>query len=85
MQVFGGFVSVESLPKTPLFIYDRGVFFQAVGRGFDPRLPLHVFNSLEAIPKTATTDFTQPYRKDTLNDLDSFRVEDLKADPHLIF
>src|SRR6516225_6403725 len=32
-------------------IYDRGVFFQAVGRGFDPRLPLHHLKGLSPRPK----------------------------------
>jgi hypothetical protein len=33
-----------------LFIFNRLTIFQAVGRGFDPRLPLHVFNKLREIP-----------------------------------
>jgi hypothetical protein len=36
------------------FIVNVGVSFQAVGRGFDPRLPLHVFNNLRLPRKTAT-------------------------------
>src|SRR6516225_135195 len=34
-----------------VFIYDRDVFFQAVGRGFDPRLPLHHLKGLSPRPK----------------------------------
>ena len=31
------------------FIYNPGLFFQAVGRGFDPRLPLHLCQSIYRI------------------------------------
>ena len=36
-------------------IYNLVLIFQAVGRGFDPRLPLHLFSSLRAFLET--TDF----------------------------
>ena len=40
------------------FIYKVQLDSQAGRRGFDPRLPLHVFNKLQAIAKLTYLDLT---------------------------
>ena len=39
------------------FVSNLRSSFQAVGRGFDPRLPLHVFNGLQLVNKPDTAEY----------------------------
>ena len=48
----------KTAPLTPKsFIYNRHPFSQAGRRGFDPRLPLHVFNELHVLPRLQKPTF----------------------------